>query len=249
MTVTDTVLRPTSSRNDTLRLVFDPKGADLQAAIDCETDVFRERFGEDRTHLDASFVGYEDATTFLALLDGDGVAVGAVRLIVAGSAGLKTAEYLAGAPWAVDADLAMDVARLDPATTWDVATLSVRPRSRATGALWTAGLCHGLFEVARVNGVSATTALMDEFARERLAAIGIIYDTMPGAYPAPFDGSPASTPVFAHMPAMIHNMRRFFPEAYRLVVLGVGLQGIQVPSAEAFALSTVRREIDLRPAV
>lgn len=246
MTALATAPSPVRSGRDTLRLVFDPVGADRRAAEDCEADVFADRFGETKEHLDRSFVGYEDATVFLALIDGQGVAVASARLIVASGAGLKTAEYMAGAPWGMDPARSMSVAGLDPSSTWDVATLSVRRRSRESGALWTAGLCHGLFQVARANSVSATVALMDEVARERLSSVGIVYDTLPGGFAAPFDGSPASTPVYAGMQTMIDNQRRDFPDAYRLITLGVGLDGIELPSFSGFRLS---RSVDLREAV
>lgn len=243
MTVLATAPRLARRGHDTLRLVFDPVGADLEAAVRCETDVFADRFGETRDHLDRSFVGYEHATVFLALIDARGVAVASARLIVASHAGLKTAEYMVDAPWGVDPARSMAAARLDPASTWDVATLSVRRRSRESGALWTAGLCHGLFQVARANAVSATVALMDEVARQHLASVGIVYNTLPGGFPAPFDGSPACTPVYADMQTMIDNQRRQFPDAYRLITLGVGLDGIELPPFSDFRLS---RPVDLR---
>ena len=236
-----TTVRPQSE--STLRLVFDPVGADLAAAVRCETEVFADRFGETREHLDDSFRGFEDATVFLALVDGAGEAVASARLIVSGPAGTKTEQYMAAAPWGIDAAGSMAAAGLDMRTTWDVATLSVRRRSRESGALWTAGLCHGLFQVARANGVSATVALMDEVARQRLASVGISYRTLPGGFPAPIDGSPASTPVYADMQSMIDNQRRHLPEAYRLITLGVGLDGIELPDFSAYRL---RRTVDLR---
>lgn len=229
-----------------LRLVFDPRGSDLEAAVACETDVFQDRFGETREHLDASFVGYEDASVFLALVDASGTAVASARLLVPGPAGTKTAEYMSAEPWGMDAQASMAGAGLDPATTWDVATLSVRRRSHATGALWTAALCHGLFQVARANGVSATVALMDEVARQRLAMMGIVYTTLPGASSQAFDGSPATTPVYADMQTMIDNQRRQLPDAYRLVGLGHGLDDIDLPPLAGFVL---RRSVDLRERV
>ncbi len=241
MSLAPTTVRPQAP--GTLRLVFDPVGADLDAAVRCEADVFLDRFGETREHLDDSLRGFEDATVFLALVDGSGEAVACARLIVSGPAGTKTEQYMSAAPWGIDAAGSMAAAGLDMRTTWDVATLSVRRRSHEQGALWTAGLCHGLFRVARANGVTATVAVMDEVARQRLASVGIAYQTLPGAFPAPLDGSPASTPVYADMQTMVDNQRRHLPEAYRLITLGVGLDGIELPDPSAYRL---RRTVDLR---
>jgi hypothetical protein len=47
--------------------------------------------------------------------------------------------------------------------------------------------------------------------------------------------------VYAHFAPMLDNQRREFPDAYRLVTLGVGLDGILVPEPEAF----VRRRAQL----
>lgn len=230
---------------DELRLVFDPTGSDREAAADCEADVFFERYGETREHLDAFFGPHERATAWLALLDGTGTAVASARLVVPSSAPLNWDVCVAGAPWHLDPVTALEGCGVPRLATWDVASISVRRRSRASGALWTAALCHGLFQVARENEVAATVAVLNEPARHLLDSTGIVYSTVPGASTHPFLGSPASTPVFADMEAMVANQRRHHPEAYRLITLGRGLDGIRVPPPEAFALRT-RTAVDLR---
>ena len=215
-----------------LRLVFDPVDADREAAARCEADVFGERYGESRALLDAFFAPHEAATTWLALVDPDGIAVASARLVLPSATPLNWDVCVSGAPWAMDPATAFAACGIDRSTTWDVASISVRRRSRGTGALWTAALCHGLFQVARENEVSATVAILNEPARYLLDSSGIIYATVPGASTRPFLGSPASTPVYADMEALVANQRRHFPEAHRLITMGMGLEGIQVPSVE-----------------
>ena len=228
-----------------LRLVFDPVDADREAAARCESDVFGERYGESRQLLDAFFAPHEAATTWLALVDAGGTAVASARLVLPSADPLNFDVCLSGAPWGMDPATAFAACGIDRGTTWDVASISVRRRSRGSGALWTAALCHGLFQVARENDVSATVAVLNEPARDLLDASGIVYATVPGASTRPFLGSPASTPVYAEMAALVSNQRRHFPEAHRLITLGSGLEGIQVPPAEGFRLRP-RRSVDLR---
>ncbi len=229
-----------------LRLVFDPVGPDRDAAVDCEADVFFDRYGESREMLTEFFQPHEAATTWLAVVDAEGTAVASARLVLPSAAPLNWDLCVSGAPWHLDPSEALAACGVDRSSTWDVATISVRRRSRGEGALWTAALCHGLFEVSRENEVSATVAVLNEPARQRLDSMGIIYSTVPGAATHPFLGSPASTPVFADMAALVANQRRHFPEAHRLVTLGKGLDGVHVPPAAELRLRP-RAAVDLRP--
>ncbi|WP_336921795.1 hypothetical protein [Aquipuribacter sp. SD81] len=235
-----------ASTDQPMRLVFAPSGAELEAALECEGDVFEQRFGESREHLRGSLAAHEDTSVFLAVLASDGTAVAASRLVTPGSRRHKTLDYLAEAPWGLDADECADLAGVRLESTYDVATLCVRPRSEGEGALWTAALCHGMFQIAKANGVSHTVALLDEGARARLAAVGIIYTAFPGASPQPFDGSPATTPVYASMTEMVERQRRDFPEAYALIGKGLGLSGVHVPSLEHFRVPALPVTLDVR---
>jgi len=242
--MTSATVAPSPTVSGRLRLVFDPRGADRKAAVECEADVFLDRFGDGAELLEECFGPHEADTTWLALIDDAGVAVASARLVVPGAAPTKYEVYLAEEPWFADPARLMGDARLNRATTWDVASISVRRRSHAQGALWTAALCHGLFQVAKVNEVTATVAVLDEGARQLLARHGIVYSTLPGTWTAEFCGSPASTPVYADMRAMVAHQRRAFPEAHRLVTMGLGLDGIDVPDLDGFRLHG--REVDLR---
>jgi hypothetical protein len=230
-----------------LRLVFAPGGAALEAALDCEADVFEQRFGESREHLHGSLAAHEDTSVFLAVLDRSGTAVAASRLVTPGPRRHKTLDYLAAEPWGIDPDEAVQLTGVQLGRTYDVATLTVRPRSVGEGALWTAALCHGMFQIAKANGVSHTIALLDEAARQRLASVGIIYHAFPGARAQAFDGSPATTPVYASMPDMFARQRREFPEAYQLINKGLGLRDVHLPPLDHFRLPV--RALDLRTAV
>jgi hypothetical protein len=242
--MTTVAVAPAPGRTGYVRLVFDPQGAERQAAAHCEAAVFLDRFGDGPELLEECFGPHEQDTTWLALLDDSGVAVASARLVVPSAAPTKFEVYLSEEPWFLDPAASMAAVGLDRATTWDVASISVRRRSHGEGALWTAALCHGLFQVARANGVSATVAVLDEGARQLLALNGIVYTTVPGTWTADFCGSPASTPVYADMAAMVAEQRRAFPEAYRLITMGLGLDGVQLPGLAGFRLPP--RELDLR---
>jgi hypothetical protein len=202
-----------------LRLVFDPVGGVLAAARDCEADIFRE--------------AYEPNSVFVALADTDDDVLGIVRLLAPGYR-VKTLDDLETGPWATDAARSVAAARIDLSSTWDVATIGVRPGQQRHRARLAFALYHGLIVAARVNEASTFMAILDERIRRLLDSVGIVMNTMPGASPMPYLGSAASTPVYAHVAPMLDNQRRRLPDAYRLVTLGVGLEGVDVPSPEQF---------------
>lgn len=228
-----------------VRLVVDPRGDELEAARICEADVFDERFDDGRAVLDDWFASHEDRSVFVCLLNDCGRAVAAARCILPGPSGLKLDESLVD-DWEIDPAAAASAVGLDPSTTWEVATISVRRRAEGVGQVWTAALLHGLLELTRVNRATAVVAVLDDVARALLARAGVTFQTFPGCGPRPYCGSPSSTPVWTDLDAMRRQQRLTQPESYRLVTLGSGLHGVELPGAEAFLLH--EQVLDLRPA-
>lgn len=217
-----------------LRLVFDPVGSLLEASRACEAEVFHQRFGQSRAELEEEFSPYEASSVFVALADDQGDVHGAVRLLAPGFGRPKTLDHLSRAPWSVDARRSAAAARIDVASSWDVATLGVRGMHAHSRPVMALALYHALITVARVNDCSCFLAVLAQPVRALLDSVGIVTQPLPGAHTAPFDGSPASTPVYAHIGPMLDRQRRELPDAHRLVTLGIGLDGVLVPHQSAF---------------
>jgi hypothetical protein len=219
-----------------LRLVFDPQGLVRQSVFDCEADVFLRSYGVCYADHVAEFAPYEDVSTFIAVLDEFDDVLGAMRIIKPGPSGHKTVNESCGPPWNIDGPRAARAVGLEEATTWDVATVGVPSGAGRYRFAITAALYHGLVIAARENGVRSLVMNLDERVRAILSTAGLITSALPGARPGPFCGSKASTPVFAHCAAMLDTQRRVNPDAYRLIVQGVGLDAISVPSPRYFIL-------------
>lgn len=226
-----------------LRLVFDARGPLLDAARDCEAEVFLSWYGNTSDQLDEEYGGYADSSVFIALADDRGHVSGTCRVIVPGAAGLKTLHDLGGDPWRLDGVRAARAAGLDLATTWDVATLGVRDRAGSSGVMAAAALYHGLVLATQVNHVSALVSILDERVRSLLRSVGVITHPLPGATTAPYLGSKASTPVYGKMAHALDTWRRIAPDTYRLIAQGNGLHGVLSPDPATFVLGD--RVIDL----
>lgn len=217
-----------------LTMHFDVTGDLLESARDCEAEVFLRWYGNTRAQLADEYGPYEDCSAFLCLADEHGDVLAAARLLApGGAAGLKTLVDVGREPWGVDGARAVRAAGADLATTWDVATLGVREQRRDTARLALA-LYHGVAKVSQANAMSAFVAVLDNRVRRLLDSVGIISRSLPGTRSAPYLGSPESTPVYVVPTSVFDQQRRDFPEAYRLVTLGHGLDGIAVPDLEAF---------------
>ena len=225
---------------------FDARGDLLESARQCEAEVFHRWFGNTRAELDEEYGSYEGDSVFLVLADAADEVVAAVRLIAPGPSGFKTLDDVGRAPWQVDGARSAAAAGLDLSTTWEVGTLCVRPGVGGSGRLSLA-LYHGLMVVAQVNGMTSFVAVLDERVRRLLASVGITTRALPGTRTAPYLGSAQSTPVYSHFAAMLDAQRRDLPDAYRLVTLGIGLDGIVVPDREAFRRREPELVLDLAP--
>lgn len=226
---------------------FDAQGVLLDSAKECEAEVFSRWFGNTREQLAQEYDPYDDSTVFLTIADRDNQVQGCIRLLAPGGRrGLKTLVDIGGEPWGVDGLRSAASVGIDLRSSWDVATLGVHPRIRgADGSKLSRALFHGLLAVARVNRMSSAMAILDERVRRMMTAMGLITHPLPGTATGPYLGSRASTPVYCHLTPMLENQRRRFPDAYRLVTLGIGLDGIAVPPLEAFRLRRPGQVLDL----
>lgn len=222
-----------------LRLVFDPTGDLLEATRECEADIFLQWYGNTRAQLAAEYDPYEQDSVYVALADG-AVVHASVRLLAPGSVRPKVLDDLERPPWELDAERSAAAVGLDLSSTWEVATLGVRPASTRRSPVLALALYHALVTAARVNRASAFIAILDQRVRSLLDAVGIVTQPFPGASTAPYLGSPHSTPVHARIAPMLDRQRRDLPDAHRLVTLGIGLDGIVVPDDESFRMRSER---------
>jgi hypothetical protein len=230
-----------------IQMHFDPVGSLLASARDCEAEVFLKWFGNTAEQIDQEYDPYEDNSVFLVLADRDEV-VAAVRLLAPGGrSGLKTLADVGREPWGVDGARAAAAVGMDLRSTWEIATLGARRGTAANGQRLSLALYHGLITVARVNRMSSFVAILDERVRRLLDSVGILTRPLPGTTTAPYLGSQASTPVYVHCAPTLENQRKHFPDAYRLVTLGIGLDGVTVPAPEAFRLRPRRTMLTPAP--
>ena len=217
-----------------LSLRFDPDADLLAAARDCEAEVFLRTYGNTRQQLEDEYGPYEPASVFIALADDSGDVLGACRLIRPTGLGLKSLHDAARPPWSLDVARAARVARLDLTQTWDVATLGCRRGLKGPGRLASAALFHALVQVVRANEIRSAVMIIDERVRGLLASAGMTGHTLPGARPARYLGSAASTPVYRHCDEAFDQQRITNPDAHRLFTQGIGLDGIHVPPLAEF---------------
>ena len=219
------------------RLIFRPDADVRAAAFAHEASVFETVYGVPYDDHVREFAPYESASAFLVVVDRAELVRATMRIVTPGPAGLKTLVDAAHSPWHLDAARAAAAVGIDPARTWDVATLAAAPGLGKHRLGVTAALYHGLTLAARRNRVASLLMTLDERVRGILQhAFGLHTAALPGAKPYPFEGSPASTPVYGHCAQMLDVQRRRNPEAYRLVTQGGGLDEVEIPPIEHFDL-------------
>jgi hypothetical protein len=218
------------------RLVAKPDAELRAAAFEHEAWTFGVRYGVTYDEHVLEFGPYESASAFLVVVDDRDRVAATMRLILPGPAGLKTLVDAGNSPWRIDALRTATAVGVDPQRTWDVGTLAAAPGLGRHRFAVTAALYHGLTVAAGRNRVKSLLMTVDERVRGILQTFGLFTTALPGAKPMPFEGSPASTPVYGHCAQMLDTQRRVNPEAYRLVTQGVGLEGVRMPPAAEFDL-------------
>jgi aromatic-L-amino-acid/L-tryptophan decarboxylase len=232
------------ARRHALRLEFLSAAPDSEI-LACESHVLGQRYGNTADELREAYGPYEDVTVYLAVREAAGRVLGWARMITPGSLQLKTVADASRAPWDVDVHGAAAELGIDLHRAWDVTTIGVRRELGAAGSIVAAALYHGVIRATRANGVAWILAMLDIRVRTLLDRVGLVMHPMPGAVPRPYFGSPATIPTYAHMERMVLGQRHEYPESYRRITLGLGLDGIAVPSDEAFLLMPLQT-VDLR---
>ncbi|GAB7007908.1 hypothetical protein JCM18899A_53870 [Nocardioides sp. AN3] len=212
-----------------LRFVFDPVGVELEAALECEAEVFLSTYGNTTEEFDAEYGPYAADTGFMTVLDETGMALATTRFIAPGPAGLKTLNDVARAPWGIDGLRSARAAGIDPERAWDISTIAVR-RAPGRTSLCSAALYHGIVTSTRANGIDFAVMIMDARARRLLSAAGLQPNVLPGTGPGEYLGSPQSTPLWANLERMFDQQRRMNPDAHRLMYHANGLDGITLPT-------------------
>jgi hypothetical protein len=219
-------------------MYFNPDGALLQATLACELSVFQEQYGNTADEWRTEYEPYEPTSSYVSITDRDGVPVAVSRLVRPGAPGLKTLVDVGLPPWGVNGERSVRAAGVDPARTWDVATIGVRRGAGRAGYL-TMALLHGLVLTSRANRVEYITMILDQRARRLLHAMGLPNNILPGTRPAPYAGLPQAVPAWSNIAVMLDQQRELNPEGYRLVALGVGLDDMAVPPVSEFSLERV----------
>lgn len=212
-----------------LRLVLEPTGAELDAALACEAEVFLSVYGNTEEEFEREYGPYADQTGFMTVLDETGRALATVRFIAPGPAGLKTLNDTAREPWGVDGMRSARAAGIDPDRTWDVATIAVRPEPSRT-AMCSAALYHGIVTAAQANDIESIVMIMDARPRRLLSAAGLQPNVLPGTGEGAYLGSSRSIPLWANLHRVFDQQRRINPDAYRLIYQAIGLDGIALPT-------------------
>lgn len=228
-------------------LHFDPEGAVLETARDCEESVFLQQYGNTAAQWAEEYGPYDASSAFIAVTDRHGEAVATMRLILPGPLGLKTLVDVARPPWNIDGARAARAAGIVTARTWDVATLAIRTGVGSRGLL-SAALYHALFRATRANRIRWIVMILDTRVRRLLSGAHIDTLVLPGAHIGPYLGSAASVPLWGEMARMADRQRETNPDAHRLINLGIGLDGISVPEPAQFVLARRTTGID-QPAV
>jgi hypothetical protein len=223
-----------------LRLHVDVQGELREAALACEAEVFLRWFGNTREQLQEEYGPYDSASMFIVVADDALDVKAACRIITPGLLGLKTLNDVCGEPWHLDGAAVAAAVDIDPEVSWDVGTLGVRRGQGGRGMVAAAALYHGLIAAMRVNQIHTLLTIVDAPVRCLIDSIGLGMHALPGATPGAYLGSPDSIPVYGHRAPWLDYQRRTFPDAYRLIVQGIGLDGIDIPGEEEFVLDLAR---------
>ena len=209
-----------------------------QAASDIaryvEWTVFEEFFKNDIQVMREEYSKYDQASTFLLVLDYEQKKpVGVIRLIKPSEAGLKSLNDLISptGPWNVDGHTAED--RLleigdQPDNTVDIATMGVMPEYRtnhaadgASAALYSTCVWWSL-----ENGYNQWITVVDQKIYDMMQSWGEPFKKFDGADWAPYLDSPKSLPVHTELFSGLERIRQFDIEMSRQTGQEIDIHGL-----------------------
>ena len=222
----------------------DEPGAELGRFV--ERAVFLEAFGNTAELLAEQYDPYEANSVFICVVDHlRQVPAGVMRVLMPSPRGFKSLNDIESV-WGDSATTVFERTglTLDPARTWDIATLAVAPEYRGNAAQ---GLvCMGLYQTltlaARHCGIDWFVTILDmpvfRMIRWKLRMIFAGYE---GVGPRPYLGSVASIPAWCNVVDAERRLAATDSDLHAILVLGVGLEAALRPVDLACADALLER--------
>lgn len=195
------------------------EGGDPHADIgrSVEAEVFEEFFDNDLHKMKEEYGPYDDASTFLTVIDYEqGKPVGVIRIIRPSEKGLKSLNDLAqqDSPWyGVGDTLAKRWTEVgnDPQHTVDISTMAVMPEYRSGHA--EAGASAALYSTcvrwSLDNGYNRWVAIVDKKIHDMMQTWGEPFQHFEGADWAPYLDSSESRPVHTELYSGLEKVKAF----------------------------------------
>lgn len=194
-----------------------------------ERSVFLEVFGNSPFLLAQEYGPYEPTSVFLCVVDHKRrVPAGTVRLIVGSDATFKSLEDIERV-WEqpVEEVLGRLDTVLEPARTWDVATLAVAPEYRGahTSGLVSLALYQGISNAAFRCGTRWLVTILDtRVLRLIQSQTSKPFAPFPGVEARDYLDSPSSLPVWCDLVAWAERLADVDPSMHEIMVRSQGLE-------------------------
>lgn len=219
-------------------------------ARDVERRVFWEAFGNTTSLLDEEYGPYEQASSFICVVDHlRRCPAGMIRVVKASPAGFKTLHDLRRL-WGVDSAtaLASGAPDLDGDSTWDIATLAVGPdyRGAASKGLVSLALYQALSTAGRWCDIEWMVAVLDVVVLELLQTVlQRPFSFFCDVGPIPYLDSASSVPVWGDYRSWRQRLAATDPSSYELLIEGRGLEASVAPPDWAQASSVLGSPVEL----
>lgn len=190
-----------------------------------EAEIFGKWFGNSPADLEEAYGPYSANTKFIGCWSDSGQVLACMRVIDGRRGSVKTLDDLAGPPWKQVPQLVTRVAGVDPALTFDIATMAALPGHSEVSVLSNSRALYRALYVWTVNSrIQHWIAISDVHVTRLLRNVGVEVQPFPGCAPARYMGSPASQPVYASVAASQRRAQQEKPRDYELLGQGKGLE-------------------------
>jgi GNAT superfamily N-acetyltransferase len=187
----------------------------VRNAMELESVVFYERFGNTVDQLASEYSYFWDDTVFL--VTGDRHIEGMMRLQLPGGSDRKSLRDAALPPFSVDVKAALAASSAEASEVIDLVTLAVASSSRGHGL--GPALMAGAFEYASQLGIEYGCAMIDTHVHAYLGRCGIHLPAMLGASSASYLGSSQSLPLLLPIEPALTSARQWLSSRHVRVKL------------------------------